>query len=64
MVNSPRLKFFNNFRSNKTANKKQVADAGSVQGWLLNVHTYRDEASRSSSEAAYLVDGDNNWYES
>jgi hypothetical protein len=28
------------------------------------VHTYRDEASRSSSEAAYLVDGDNNWYES
>ncbi|KAI8888788.1 hypothetical protein K501DRAFT_329651 [Backusella circina FSU 941] len=60
MVNSPRLRFFNNFRNNKTS-KKQEPDAGTVQGWLLNVHTYRDERRHSSSsETPYLVDADNN----
>ena len=31
-----------------------------VQGWLLNVHTYRDPEHIPHGENAILVDGDNN----
>jgi hypothetical protein len=61
MAHSPSHRFFNGFRNNK---KEEQIEKDNVKGWLVNVHSYRDDTltnNTSSSSSEYiLVDQDNN----
>jgi hypothetical protein len=62
MTQSPTLRFFNGFRGDKQPKATPVTSDSSnqpdnVQGWLMNVHTYRDPEEIATT----IVDADNNW---
>lgn len=68
MTHSPNLRFFNGFRGGGDKQPKATPPTtdtsnqpDNVQGWLMNVHTYRDSEAISTTTTATIVDEDNNW---
>lgn len=64
MAQSPSLRFYNGY-SDKEPLTTTIQDTESVtnqpdnvQGWLMNLHSYRDPSEKNST----IVDADNNRY--
>lgn len=71
MAQSPTLRYYNGLHSNSNSVGRPDKEApaisqdstnqpDNVQGWLMNLHSYRGEAKEPSAVVSTIVDADNN----
>jgi hypothetical protein len=67
MAQSSNLSYYNGYTSDKQPISNTIKEPDSltnqpdnVQGWLMNVHTYRDPEKISVDKNSVIVDADNN----
>jgi hypothetical protein len=66
MTQAPGLRFLNGFKDKQNSPPKESTnDPDNVQGWLMNVHSFRKEDKKKENGDAdilvNIVDADNNW---